>query len=255
MKLIDTHSHIYLPEYEADIQKVIINAQDVGVELIILPAIDSTHFFRLQDIVSRYEGYCLPLMGVHPSSINRNYVNELDFAYQNLLNGQYVGIGECGIDLYWDKSFVKEQIIAFETQVSWALEFDLPIIIHQRESFEEIFHVLNNFKEKKPKGIFHCYSGDIKTAEICIEMEFLLGIGGVVSFKKSMMAEVVKEIPLKYLVLETDAPYLAPVPYRGKRNEPAYIQLIANHIAHILNIEIEEVAAITSANAKNLFKL
>jgi len=253
MTLIDTHSHIYLPEFESDIQDIIFNAQDANVEVIVLPAIESTHFVKQSELVSRYDGYCLSLIGVHPSSVNRNFKNELDFVYEHLQNGHFIGIGETGIDLYWDKTYLKEQMSAFETQVSWALEFDLPIIIHQRESFDEIFKVLNNFKSEKLKGIFHCYAGDIATAQKCIDMGFLLGIGGVVTFKKSRMADVVKAISLEHIVLETDAPYLSPVPYRGKRNEPAYLQIIARYVAGLKNVELDEVAEITTANAKKLF--
>jgi len=252
---IDTHSHIYLDEFAADVDLVVQRARSLGVQMIIMPSIDSAHFDQLTQLASRYPDFLLPLIGVHPSSIKADGDVELDFVEKELDKGGYRAIGEIGIDLYWDKTFVNQQIEAFEKQLHLALKYDLPVVIHQRESFSEILSVIAQPAYADLRGIFHCYAGDVQTAKQLVERGFLLGIGGVVTYKNSMMSKVVAEIDLDYLVLETDAPYLPPTPHRGKRNEPSYIPIIAEKIAEIKLVEIEEVAQRTTLNAIRLFGL
>lgn len=194
-------------------------------------------------------------MGLHPTSVKENYQNELDICKNWLDSRKYCAIGEIGIDLYWDKTFVKEQQIAFDTQINWALKFNLPIVIHSRESFDEIFEILENYKNTNLKGVFHSFSGNLEQANKAIELGFLLGINGIVTFKNSGLDKTVAEVPLEKLILETDAPYLAPVPKRGKRNESSYVKYTAQKIAEIYQTKIERVAEITSHNARNLFNL
>ena len=250
---IDTHTHLYAEEFANDLDLLMEKAIAAGVEKFYLPNIDSSTVDAMHALCTRYPGHCFPMIGLHPCSVKENYRAELDILYVKLQTGSYVAIGEIGIDLYWDKTFFAEQTIAFEEQIKWALDYQLPIVIHCRNSFDEIFTILSRFRTL-PKGIFHCFSGNSEQAKKIIESTgFKLGIGGVVTFKNSGLDKVIEAIDLEQLVLETDAPYLAPVPHRGKRNEPAYIPLIAAKIADIKKVSIQEVGRITSKNAQEIF--
>jgi TatD DNase family protein len=252
---IDTHAHIYSEEFAADADLVVRRAAASGIQMIVMPSIDRGHFEQMTMLASKFPDFLIPLIGIHPSSIKTDYEAELEFVENELQKGKYRAIGEIGIDLYWDTTYVSQQIDAFEKQLQLALKYKLPVVIHQRESFSEILSVIGQDAYKGLKGVFHCYAGDVKTAEHLTEKGFLLGIGGVVTYKNSMMSKVVAEIDLDYLVLETDAPYLPPVPYRGKRNEPSYIPVIAEKIAEIKLLDVEEVAQRTTVNAIRLFGL
>ncbi len=250
---IDTHTHLYSEEFKTDIAAALQKAIDAGVEKFFLPNIDSSSVAGMHTLCNKYPQHCFPMMGLHPCSVKENYKEELAIAYNYLQSKKYVAVGEIGIDLYWDKTFFNQQVEAFETQINWALEFNLPIVIHCRNSFDEIFEVLTRFK-KLPKGIFHCFSGNAEQAQKIIDTtNFKLGIGGVITFKNSGLDKVIENIDLKHLVLETDSPYLAPAPYRGKRNESAYIPLIAAKVAEVKKCSLLEVASITTANAKEIF--
>lgn len=254
MQLVDTHTHLFLEEFDEDRDQVVKNSLDAGVTKLILPNIDSTSIKPLDKMVSDYPGTCYGAMGLHPSSVKENFRDELAVIKERLYAGDYVAVGEIGIDLYWDKTFIEEQIIAFEEQIEWALDLELPIIIHARDSFPEIFESLNKF-DKLPKGVFHCFSGSNADAHKAIEMGFVLGINGVVTFKKSNLPEVLSDIDLKHIILETDSPYLAPVPYRGKRNESAYVFNISQKMAELYGVSNQEVASVTTGSALQLFQL
>lgn len=250
---VDTHTHLYLKEFTADIDEVIKKAIHAGVSTFLLPNIDSSSIDVLNALCNKYPAYCFPMMGLHPCSVKENYLDELTIAYNLLKTKKYIAVGEIGIDLYWDKTFYTQQVDALIKQINWALELGLPIVIHCRNSFDEIYEILSSFK-KLPKGIFHCFSGNEEQANKIIDTtNFKLGIGGVLTFKNSGLDKAIANIDLKHLVLETDAPYLAPVPYRGKRNEPCYIPLIAEKLAEIKKCTVSQVATITTANAKEVF--
>ncbi|WP_321279489.1 TatD family hydrolase [Marinifilum fragile] len=255
MNLIDTHSHIYSEDFNDDINQIIENSKEAGVEKILLPNIDSQSIDQMHSLERMFPGYCIPMMGLHPTSVKENFQDELNICKNWLNSRKYCAIGEIGIDLYWDKTFVKEQQIVFDTQINWALKFNLPIVIHSRESFDEIFEILENYTNSNLRGVFHSFSGNLEQANKAIELGFLLGINGIVTFKNSGLDKTIAEVPLEKLMLETDAPYLAPVPKRGKRNESSYVRYTAQKIAEIYQTKIEKVAEITSYNARNLFKL
>jgi TatD DNase family protein len=255
MHLIDTHTHIYLPEFDSDRDEVVERAVSSGVEKLLLPNIDLKSIGPMLAAVSRYKGVCLPMLGLHPTSVKSDYETELE-RILNLFPGEkYIAIGEIGIDLYWDKTHLQEQIIAMRRQIQFAIEKGLPVVIHSRDSFPEVFSVLDEFRGKGLKGVLHAFTGGIKEAEKALELGFKLGIGGIVTFKNSGLSEVVKEIGPENIILETDSPYLAPVPHRGKRNESSYICIINKRLAEIFGMEEEEVAAITTAGANRLFNL
>lgn len=255
MKLIDTHSHIYSKEFKEDINEVIQRSKDAGIEKILLPNIDSESIEVMHALVKSFPDYCIPMMGLHPTSVKENFKEELTICKSWLDKGNYCAIGEIGIDLYWDKTFLKEQQESFETQINWALHYNLPIIIHARDSFDEIFEVLDNFKNSELKGVFHSFTGNIEQAQKAIDLGYLLGINGIVTFKNAGLDKTVGQLPLEKLLLETDAPYLSPVPKRGKRNESSYVIHTAQKIADIFRKDITEIAEITGRNAENLFKL
>lgn len=250
---IDTHSHLYEEEFREDREEVVRRAKDAGVKYIILPDIDSQSRSRMLDLRAQYPEMMLPLIGLHPTSVNENYREELADMEKHLGTHKFYGIGECGIDLYWDKTYYREQIKVFEYQLGIARDMDFPVIIHSRESLEEIFKTLK--KHPYSRGILHCFPGTAEDARQACDMGFLLGIGGVITFKKSKMAETIREIGPANIVLETDSPYLAPVPYRGKRNESSYIPLIVQKIAEITGEEVKKIGKITTLNALNLFNL
>ena len=250
---VDTHTHLYSEEFTSDIDEIIKKAIAAGVDKFFLPNIDSSSIDGMHTLCQKYPAHCFPMMGLHPCSVKENYAEELAIAYNLLKTKKYVAIGEIGIDLYWDKTFYTQQADAFTQQINWALEFDLPIVIHCRNSFDEIYEILTNFK-KLPKGIFHCFSGNEEQANKIIEVTgFKLGIGGVLTFKNSGLDKAIANIDLKHLVLETDSPYLAPIPYRGKRNESSYIPLIAAKLAEIKKCSVMEIASVTTTNAKEVF--
>ena len=252
---IDTHSHIYLSQFDEDRKECISRAVSEGVYKIILPNIDAQSVKPMLDTVSDYPEACYPLIGLHPTHVKNNFEEELDVVLSTFESHHFLGIGEIGIDLYWDKTFIEEQKFVFERQVRFALERDLPVIVHARDSFQEIIDVLKNINAKKFKGIFHAFAGFEVQAQEVISMGFLIGLGGVVTFKNSTLPGVVKQLDLNHIVLETDSPYLAPTPHRGKRNESAYIPLIAEKIAAIKTIGVEKVAEITTNNACKVFNL
>lgn len=250
---IDTHSHIYEEEFREDREEVILRAKEAGVNYIVLPDIDSESRGRMLNLESQHPEMMFPLIGLHPTSVNENYKEELTAVEHQLGTHKYYGIGECGLDLYWDKTYYKEQIKVFEHQLCLAKEMDFPVVIHSRDSLEEILGILK--KHPYVQGILHCFPGDEKSARLACEMGYLLGIGGVVTFKKSLMADTIQKVGPEHIVLETDAPYLAPVPHRGKRNESSYIPLIAQKIAEITGYEVKKIEEITTQNAMNLFNL
>lgn len=253
--LIDTHAHTYLPEFDKDRDAVIKQAIESGIEKILLPNIDRNSIQPMLDLVELYPDTCFPMMGLHPSSVKNDYENELNIVEEWLKKEKFIALGEIGIDLYWDenKKFIKEQIIAFTKQLGWAIEYNLPVVIHARNSLPEIFQVIESINNPKLRGVFHCFSGNTEDANRAINHGFKLGIGGVLTYKNSSLPEVVKEIGVSHLVLETDAPYLSPVPKRGKRNESAYIKYVAEKIAEICTIDVKDVIQKTTENAEVLF--
>lgn len=258
MRLIDTHSHLFLEEFADDLEQVMDRAKSAGIERIYMPNIDSTTLGSLLSVCDKYKGYCFPMVGLHPTSVNNGYRKELQIVKEELtVPGKYVAVGEIGMDLYWDKTFLKEQEIVFDQQVCWALEYNLPIVIHCRDAFNEIYELLSPYKETSLRGIFHSFTGTVDEALRFMEFSnFFFGINGVVTFKKSTLPEVLKGVvPLNRLVMETDSPYLAPVPNRGKRNESAFMIDTMQKVAEIYQTELEEVGEITSNSALNLFGL
>ena len=253
MKLIDTHCHLYIAEFNQDIEQVIARAKKDGIEKFYLPAIDSTETDAMFSLEEKFPGQCIAMMGLHPCSVKENYKDELEIVETWLNKRKFVAIGEIGLDFYWDKTFTAEQYTAFEMQMQWATEKKLPIVIHTRNAMQETIDAVRPFATKGLKGIFHCFGGSFDEAIEIIDMNFLLGIGGVLTYKKSGLQAVMEKIDLKHIVLETDAPYLTPVPFRGKRNESAYIKIIAQKLAEIKNVSLEEVAAVTTANAEKIF--
>jgi len=251
--IIDTHCHLYLTVFETDIETVIENAKKNDVAKFFLPAIDSSTHNQMFALEEKYAGSCFSMIGLHPCSVKENYKNELLEIESWLSKRKFYAIGECGLDFHWDKTFVKEQYAALEQQIEWSIQYNLPIILHTRNATQETIDVLKNHTTKGLKGIFHCFGGSIEEANQIIDMGFYLGIGGVVTYKNSGLDNVLKDIDLKYIVLETDAPYLTPVPFRGTRNESAYLKNIAEKIATIKNCSYEEVAKITTENAMKIF--
>lgn len=251
---IDTHTHLYSEEFNEDRIARIEDAISKSVSKFYMPNVDSESIDGMLQLEVHFPTHCFPMMGLHPCSVKENYREELAIVKKWLDTRRFAAIGEIGLDLYWDKTFAKEQELAFKEQVYWALEYNYTIVIHCRNAFDEIFEILKGF-EKLPKGIFHCFSGDIIQAQKILSFgNFKLGIGGVVTFKNSGLDKVVEQLNLTDIVLETDAPYLAPVPHRGKRNESSYIPLIAEKIAQIKGLTVEEVAAVTSQNAIEIFE-
>lgn len=254
--MIDSHAHLYLKEFDSDRDLVIKRAKDVGVSKIILPNIDSSTIIRMNNLEKMYPDFCFSTIGLHPTSVNANFEDELNIVRLELEKRDYIAVGEIGIDLYWDKTYEKEQIYCFQKQIEWALEFDKPIIIHLRNSHEVIMKALEPYKGSGLKGVFHSFTGNNdELNEIMNFGGFLVGINGIVTFKNSELKSVIKEIDINKLFLETDSPYLAPVPMRGKRNESSYIKYIAEEISKLKNIELDELLITTNYNCKNLFRL
>lgn len=259
MSLIDTHCHYYLKDFDADLEASVQRCVDNGITKIFLPAIDSHTHDRLIALSEKKFNQpnfeILPTMGVHPCSIQQDYEQELALALKHLDSGRkYYAVGEIGLDYYWDKTHIDLQVKAFETQIEWAIERNLPIIIHARESTADCIKSVQKYAGKV-KGIFHCFSGNAEEAQQCIDLGFYLGIGGVVTYKKAGLKEMLPEIGIENIVLETDAPYLTPAPHRGKRNEPSYVKIVAEHVADALQLTDAEVERITTANAYKIFQL
>jgi TatD DNase family protein len=253
MILTDTHAHLYLDAFDKDRDTIISNAISSGVTRILIPNIDTESLVPMHSLCDQYPNHLFPMAGLHPTSVKADFEKALT-TIEAGLPGNYVGIGECGIDLYWDRTFLAQQKVAFKTQLEWSFKYNLPVAIHIRSSFDEVFEMLGSTGRSTFKGVFHCFSGNKTQAAQALEMGFLLGIGGVVTFKNSDLPEIIKDIDPSKIVLETDAPYLAPMPYRGKRNESAYLSLVAEKLASIWEIPIREVANITTTNAVSLFK-
>jgi TatD DNase family protein len=254
--LIDSHTHLYSEEFDLDIDEVIQRANEAGIDKFYLPAIDSTYTKRMLDLEQKFPGQMFPMMGLHPTSVKpENYESELEQVKNWLEKRNFAAVGEIGIDLYWDKSTLGIQREAFKKQIGWAKEKSLPIVIHCRESFDEIFEVLEEEKGDKLFGIFHCFTGTKKQAERAIGFNMKLGIGGVVTFKNGKIDQFLKEIPLENIVLETDSPYLSPVPFRGKRNESSYLKYVVSKLSDIYEVPEKEIAQITSRNANSVFAI
>ncbi|MDN4164387.1 TatD family hydrolase [Cytophagales bacterium LB-30] len=253
MMLIDTHCHIFSEEFATDRESAIQRALEVGVSQILMPNIDADSISAMMELHSTHPSVCLPMMGLHPCYVKEDFEQVLMQMESLLSQHSFVAIGEIGTDLYWDKTFWSHQQEAFKIQVGWAKKHKLPIAIHCRESFQETLALLEPLVDEYLTGVFHCFTGNAQDADRVKEMGFYLGIGGVATFKKGGMDTVIPQIGLERVVLETDSPYLAPVPYRGKRNEPAYLALIAQKVADYLAIPVEEVASITTQNARQLF--
>ena len=255
MKIIDTHTHLYLKQFKDDIDKVIQRSIDKGINKFIFPAIDSTHFDDMHDLKNKYPGSIYLMSGLHPVDVKENYKEELEFVANSLKSHSYVAIGEIGIDLYWDKTYIKQQQEAFEFQIRLAIKNDLPIVIHCREAFDEIFEILDKENCDKLRGVFHCFTGTLEQANRAIQLGFKLGIGGVVTFKNGGIDKFLNRIDLNHIVVETDSPYLAPVPYRGKRNESSYITYVIDKLSEIYGLPIKEIASVTTKNAEKVFAL
>ena len=254
MYIIDTHTHLYLEDFKEDITQVIARAQQAGVQKFYLPNIDSSSIDDMLQLEKQFQTICIAMMGLHPCSVKENYKEELQLVEQWLGKRTFAAVGEIGLDYYWDKTFIPQQKEAFQLQIEWAMQYNIPIVIHSRDSLQDCIDIVRQNQNGKLRGIFHCFGGSIDEAKQIMDLNFLMGIGGVVTYKKAGLAELLAHIPLSSLVLETDAPYLTPVPFRGKRNEPAYLKYVVEKIAETKNVSIEEVAKITSANAQNLFE-
>lgn len=255
MNLIDTHTHMFSSQFDEDREQIIKECIESGIETLLLPNINSETIEAMWSLCNSFPNNCFPMIGLHPCDVKEDYVKGLNIVLQELKSRKYVAVGEIGIDLHWDRSTIEIQKKAFDQQIKWALEFDLPIAIHIRESFEEVFQVLEQNLHPNLRGVFHCFTGNLDQARKAISMGFMLGVGGVVTFKNSGVDKVLQNIDLKHLVLETDSPYLAPTPLRGKRNDSRNLKLICDKLAQINGLTSDQVAKITTKNAKTLFKL
>jgi TatD DNase family protein len=253
--IIDTHCHLYADQFNDDRDLVIQNAMDAGISTFLLPNIDLDSIPGLYALADKYPENCFPMMGLHPCSVDAGYKKTLDLIYKELQSRKFIAIGEIGLDYYWDVTYKAEQLDAFATQMKWASELKLPVAIHTRNSFEDAFASVAKAKEEGITGVFHCFSGTAEDAKRIVDIDFFMGIGGVLTFKNGGIDKVLPDVPMKFLILETDAPYLAPVPNRGKRNEPKYLVSIAQKLGDIKEMTLENIAEITSGNAGRLFKL
>lgn len=253
MEWVDTHSHIYLPEFDEDREAVVQRALAQGVRTLLLPNVDDTTVEPMLRLCAQHPEMCYPMMALHPTSVTSDYEEAMNRVEQQLSTNTFVAIGECGMDLYWDKTFQRQQEEVLRQHLKWAKAYRLPVIIHCREAFGEIMHVVKQEQNGSLTGIFHCFSGDVQQAQQVIDEGFVLGIGGVVTYKKSLLGTVLEAVGARHIVMETDSPYLAPVPYRGKRNESAYLVYSAQKVAEILQMPLNELAAITTQNVSRLF--
>ncbi|HTH32489.1 MAG TPA: TatD family hydrolase [Lacibacter sp.] len=252
MQIIDTHTHLYLEEFQADIEAVIGRARAEGVARFYLPNVDSSSIDGLLKLEEKYPD-CIAMMGLHPCYVKENVADELKLMEEWLRKRPFAAVGEIGLDYYWDKTFVAQQKDAFRKQINWALQLNLPIVIHSRDSMQDCIDIVREHQDGDLRGIFHCFDGTLDEAKQIMDLGFLMGIGGVVTYKKSGLADILPSIPLEYLVLETDAPYLTPVPFRGKRNEPSYLKYVAAKMAEAMDVPVEEIAMQTTLNAEKLF--
>lgn len=252
---IDTHTHLYASKFKEDRAAVLARAKDAGVSLALLPAIDSGSHQSMLELEAAYPDYCLAMIGLHPVSVKADYEEELALVESELKRRKWIAIGEIGMDLYWDKSFKAEQEDAFLRQCKWAIEYDLPIAIHARESIDELIQLIKEVNDERLRGVFHCFTGTVDQAFSAIDLGFYLGIGGVATFKNGGLEPTLLAAPRDRILLETDAPYLAPVPKRGKRNETAYVRYVAERVAEVWNVSLEQVAAVTTENARQLFEI
>ena len=255
MSLIDTHCHIYSDEFDPDRPAMMGRAESEGITKMLMPAIDNSTHHQMLNLEAEFPGRCVSMMGLHPCSVKENYSEELRIVEQWLQKRPFVAVGETGLDFYWDLTYTKQQYEVFQRQIDWALEYEIPVVIHSRNSIDECIGMVDRNQTGKLKGVFHCFSGSIEQTRKIIDLDFYLGIGGVLTFKKSGLDVVLKEIDLNNIILETDAPYLAPVPFRGKRNECGYLKYIAEKLAEVKAVSVQEIATITSQNAKKLFSL
>ena len=253
--LIDTHTHIYVNAFDDDREEAISRAQSVGVSQLILPAIDSKTTAMMHKVKQDFPETIHLMMGLHPTHVGFNFEEELTHVKEQLDNHSFVAVGEIGMDLYWDKNYQSQQQEAFVRQIDWALDTNLPIVIHCRDAFAPIFEVLEGINDSRLRGVFHCFSGTKDDAQRVLDLGFYIGIGGVVTFKNGKIDRFIADLPLEKIVLETDSPYLAPAPYRGERNESAYLPIVANKMADVFKTTPSEMARITSKNAKELFDL
>ena len=255
MKLADTHAHLYLPEFNDDRKEVVERSLAAGIDKILLPNINSDSLQPMLDLCADFPKNCFPMIGLHPTSVNSGYKDALDTLLANVETHRFIAVGEVGIDLYWDKTYLKEQLEALERQIEFALINDLPVAIHTRNAMAEMFDMLESFRGRGLRGVLHAFSGDSSDARKTVDAGFMVGIGGPVTYKKSTQAEVVRYIGAEHIVLETDSPYLSPVPFRGKRNESSYIRVINEKVASILGISHEDTALIAYDNSCKLFGL
>lgn len=256
MNMIDTHSHLFLEEFADDLPEVVERARQAGVSHVFMPNIDSTTLQPMLDVCARYEGYCFPMIGLHPTSVRaEDYERELDVVARELASGRrYVAVGEIGMDLYWDRTYLKEQEEVLRRQFDWALAYDLPVVIHCREAFDYIYRIMEPYRSTGLRGVFHSFTGTADEARRILDFSgFYLGINGVVTFKKSHLPDVLSSVPLERILLETDSPYLTPVPYRGRRNESAYVQYVLLKVAEVYGCSPAEVAEQTSESALKVF--
>jgi len=255
VNIIDTHTHLYVKQFKEDIDIVIQRSIDKGINKFIFPAIDSSHFNDMHNLKDKYPDNIYLMSGLHPTDVKEDFKDELEFVVNSLKTHDYVAIGEIGIDLYWDKTYLNEQQEAFRFQIRLAIKNDLPIVIHCRDAFNEIFEILDKENCPKLRGVFHCFTGTLEQAKRAIDLGFILGVGGVVTFKNGGIDKFLNQIDLKHIVLETDSPYLAPVPFRGKRNESSYIVYVIDKLSEIYGLSKEEIASVTTKNAKKVFAL
>jgi TatD DNase family protein len=253
--MIDTHAHIYAEEFNDDIKEVISRAKTAGVSQVLMPAIDTETHERMFQLEKSQPGYCISMMGLHPCSVKANYKDELKVIERYFEERKFVAVGETGLDFYWDLTFKEQQYEAFHQQAEWALHYNIPLVIHSRNSTNECIEVVRQHHLGKLKGVFHCFSGTAEQAKEIVDLGFYLGIGGVLTFKNSGLDKAIADIDLKHIVLETDAPYLAPVPFRSKRNECGYILYVAQKLAELKGLAVNEVDGITTSNARKLFGL
>jgi TatD DNase family protein len=250
---VDTHAHIYSEQFDKDRHDMLEKCSEIGVKKIYMPNIDHTSIDDMMELEARYPSLCISMMGLHPCSVNKDFEKELYLVEEWLGKRKFAAVGEIGIDLYWDKTFRAYQEEAFRIQVNWAKKYKLPIVIHCRESFEETITLVEDLKDDDLKGVFHCFTGSERDAKRAIDLGFYLGIGGVATFKNGGLDKVLPNVGAEFLLLETDSPYLAPTPHRGKRNEPTHIPLIAQKVADLKEMSIEELAKITTDNSEKLF--
>jgi TatD DNase family protein len=255
MQIIDTHLHLYAEEYAADRKALIAAAKSDGVARLLLPNIDSSSVEGLKALAEEYPDYCLPMMGLHPCYVKDNFEEELALVEKELRTGNYIAVGEIGMDKYWELDHLPQQEEALRCQLRWAHELDLPVALHTRNANDEVIAIIRDLNLPGLRGVFHCFSGTVEQANEMIQLGFYLGIGGVLTYKNGGLDKVITEIPLEHLVLETDGPYLSPVPFRGKRNLPAYIRYVADKLADIKNQTLHRVADITTENARRLFRI